>query len=87
MTVRSLVDARGVEWRVWATHAGAVSEFTSARDRDDWLTFDSIEQRRRLSPIPADWTTASLAVLEQYLDSADRVPIHLGRLPRLDRTE
>jgi hypothetical protein len=53
-------------------------------NHDDWLTFDSIDQRRRFSPIPTDWTTASLALLEQYLDSAECVPIHLGRLPKLD---
>lgn len=39
-----------------------------------WLCFDNGEDKRRLSPIPPDWTTCSEADLETYLGSADRVP-------------
>jgi hypothetical protein len=88
MSVRALVDAGGVEWRVWATHAGAVNGATASLQRDAWLTFDSTDARRRLSPILDDWATASLALLEEYLNSAEPVPIHLGHSAktRLNRT-
>jgi hypothetical protein len=37
-----------------------------------WLCFDNGSQKRRLTPIPADWTTCSEELLETYLRHAER---------------
>ena len=53
-----------------------------------WLTFQSGEEKRRLSPIPTEWATASDAELRRYLARADVVRLSaaaaemLGRHPR-----
>jgi hypothetical protein len=53
-----------------------------------WLTFQSGEEKRRLSPIPPDWSTASDAELRRFLARADLVRLSaaaaemLGRTPR-----
>jgi hypothetical protein len=39
-----------------------------------WLCFESELEKRRLCPIPEDWTRASPAELDHYLQSAKRVP-------------
>jgi hypothetical protein len=39
-----------------------------------WLCLESIKEKRRLSPIPPDWTTCSDELLESYALSAERVP-------------
>lgn len=38
-----------------------------------WLCFDSAKEKRRLSPIPYDWTTCSDELLEMYAHHAERV--------------
>lgn len=38
-----------------------------------WLCFDNGEDKRRLSPIPGDWTTCGDDTLETYLRSAEVV--------------
>ena len=38
-----------------------------------WLTFQSGDEKRRLSPIPDDWATASEAELRRWLARADVV--------------
>lgn len=38
-----------------------------------WLCFDSEAEKRRLSPIPQDWTTCSDERLEVYARQAERV--------------
>ena len=37
-----------------------------------WLCFESGSQKRRLTPIPSDWTTCSDELLESYMRSAER---------------
>ena len=41
-----------------------------------WLTFQAGEDKRRLSPIPTDWATATDAELARYLERA--APVHLS---------
>jgi hypothetical protein len=41
-----------------------------------WLTFQAGEDKRRLSPIPTDWATATDAELAGYLARAK--PVHLS---------
>jgi hypothetical protein len=38
-----------------------------------WLCFDSDKEKRRLSPIPSDWTTCSDEDLELYVQQAEPV--------------
>lgn len=37
---------------------------------DGWLCFETTDEKRRLSPIPADWLACAVERLEQYLASA-----------------
>src|SRR4051794_36813213 len=39
-----------------------------------WLCFENEREKRRLTPIPADWTRCSKAELERYLQMAKRAP-------------
>jgi hypothetical protein len=39
-----------------------------------WLCFESQHEKRRLSPIPNDWTSCDDDRLEAYSRSAERVP-------------
>ena len=45
---------------------------TTVRDafRDGWLTFSCGTERRRLMPIPKDWTEATVETLRSYWDIA-----------------
>lgn len=47
--------------------------------RDGWLCFEGRGERRRLSPIPADWQHASDAQLDAYLRAARRVKLGIAR--------
>ena len=40
-----------------------------------WLCFDNGVDKRRLSPIPPDWTTTDVHTLEAYLRAAEGVRI------------
>ena len=39
-----------------------------------WLCFENGGEKRRLAPIPPDWTRCSDAELERYLQAAKRAP-------------
>jgi hypothetical protein len=39
-----------------------------------WLCFDNGAEKRRLTPIPPDWTTCAVERIEQYLSRARSVP-------------
>lgn len=56
-----------------------VSRFAKKREQG-WLTFRSGEDRRRLSPIPADWETCPPTQLLTYLRDADVVESHSGKI-------
>jgi hypothetical protein len=38
-----------------------------------WLCFEARSEKRRLTPIPTDWTTCTDGCLERYLRGAERV--------------
>jgi hypothetical protein len=40
-----------------------------------WLAFDNGLEKRRLTPVPTDWTTCSTQKLEEYSRQAYRVPV------------
>jgi hypothetical protein len=50
-----------------------------------WLTFESGEEKRRLSPIPADWATASEPELRRLLARADVVHLSPAAAAMLSR--
>lgn len=41
--------------------------------QEGWLAFQNGEERRRLAPIPADWSTLDEAALLALLEKADRI--------------
>src|SRR5262245_16017177 len=84
MTLRSFVDSRGHEWRVWATPTNVIAEPKSVRRHDGWLTFDSQRERRRLSPIPGSWSIASAILLESYCTCAEHVAEKVVEIPVID---
>ena len=57
-------------------HASYVLEVSSPGLERGWLTFQAGDDKRRLSPIPADWATATDAELAGYLARA--APVHLS---------
>lgn len=40
-----------------------------------WLCFECDQEKRRLSPIPSDWTTCDDDRLEEYARQGERVPL------------
>jgi hypothetical protein len=56
-----------------------------------WLCFESRQEKRRLSPIPTDWTTCSDEELEVYAHRGERVagatrPLNFADEEPLDRS-
>lgn len=84
MAHRLFVDGHGRQWQVWDTRpvtgrSGAVS----ATYRDGWLAFapaapiaDALDdaERRRLAPIPPEWTELPEARLADLLAYAVPAP-------------
>lgn len=73
--IREFTDANGVTWKVWSTVPFTAGVLGSMRG--GWLTFDAVDSRRRLVPIPDGWEQASLANLREYCLRAQP----LGRTP------
>jgi hypothetical protein len=63
MAHRVIRDPSGVQWDVWDVRPEVVSRHVRSRLRDlpdgGWLAFESVGERRQLSPIPADWEQVS----------------------------
>ena len=57
--MRHFRDKAGVEWQVFLTARGsdAVSRehFLPEAYREGWLVFESVQEKRRLAPVPANW--------------------------------
>lgn len=70
MAYREFLDSAGVAWTVWDTYPTRPVGM-DPRWRDGWLTFQSGTTRRRLAPIPKNWTEASLARLELMSKAAE----------------
>jgi hypothetical protein len=79
--LREFTDSEGHEWRVWDVNpllqdrlvpSGKKRRFV--RIPQPWLCFESGADRRRLTPIPADWQTCDVARLQDLCDQAESVP-------------
>ncbi|MDB4879939.1 MAG: hypothetical protein JWL60_1385 [Gemmatimonadetes bacterium] len=74
---RSFVDASGITWDAFAVHPSAE---TTGKARlpepfqSGWLSFDCGAERRRLSPIPADWLTVPEYALRELCRRAEAAP-------------
>jgi hypothetical protein len=69
---RQFTDDSGMEWEVYCvgaseTGAGNV-RFLPKEFRSGWLAFQSASEKRRLAPVPPDWTSLSDAGLALLLD-------------------
>jgi hypothetical protein len=71
-------DSSGMTWTVSEIARMEFSErlmslLPHPERRQGWLLFESnLGERRRLTPVPADWQALSCAVLERYLNDAVR---------------
>lgn len=65
MAYREFADDAGMLWRVWDTHPLAASTLRNVLPSyaAGWLTFESSAERKRLTPIPPDWDSASEELL------------------------
>jgi hypothetical protein len=61
MAIRVFRDPDGREWQVWDVVPGRELESGSRRHylppemAEGWLCFEAADQKRRLTPFPADW--------------------------------
>ena len=81
-THRILRDRRGVRWDVFAVYTD--SRFAARWHLEPpysqgWLCFDSVEEKRRLAPVPLQWYRLGNAQLEALGEIADVVPTHRGK--------
>lgn len=81
-------DSSGIRWTVWEIAYPAFSErllslFPHPERRSGWLLFESqSEERRRLSPVPAEWRGFSDGQLAELCARA--VPAGKGQGRRRD---
>lgn len=80
MALREFTDGTGCRWRVWDIRPEQMHKAARAEDHlqsviSGWLAFESDEstEKRRLSPIPSGWETATDAQLERLLRQAEPV--------------
>ncbi|MGQ0715250.1 MAG: hypothetical protein ACT4PJ_16245 [Gemmatimonadaceae bacterium] len=78
MALREFSDADGRRWRVWDIRPDQLHGATRAEDYlqsmiHGWLAFEPAGggEKRRLSPIPPGWDSASEAELEKMLERAE----------------
>lgn len=62
MAFRTFRDPEGREWQVWDVVPSREVEGSSRRHHylppemaEGWLCFEAADQKRRLTPFPADW--------------------------------
>ena len=72
MGYREFVDGDGVEWRVWETRPRTGANVRPALAAG-WVSFESGETRRRLTPVPEGWDGGSDEDLRDLLGQATEV--------------
>ena len=85
VAIRVIHDAHGIEWQVWPVIPMLLQRALPHRTPESrshllpelqggWLAFQSAFERRRLTPIPADWEALSAERLADLLADATPVP-------------
>jgi hypothetical protein len=73
---RTFRDINGIEWRV-----SVASPETAGSADDGWLSFEAGWLERRLTPVPKNWTAATIQRLEQMCRIATPVQREHGSIP------
>lgn len=89
MALREFTDSDGLHWTAWDVHPSrnydnllvGLREPTPA-DAPAWLAFEcrSTGERRRLAPVPRDWSVCPDVELIGLCGRADRLPERRKRL-------
>lgn len=81
MAIRVFRDPEGCEWQVWDVVPSREVETGSRRHHylppemaQGWLCFEAGDQKRRLTPFPADWEEREDELLHLLCRSAEPVP-------------
>jgi hypothetical protein len=82
MAYRRIVDNQDNVWDVWEVNPASSSRALSVplEMQAGWLAFQCGEERRRIAPLPVDWSEMSDAALMRLM--SDAAPIR----PRVVRT-
>jgi hypothetical protein len=73
-THRLFDDSRGVRWDVWPVYPEPRAAQLSALPgtfQSGWLVFESVSEKRRLSPIPSNWQSLPPRELERLCERAE----------------
>jgi hypothetical protein len=84
MAIVSFTDSLGREWQVLEVRRSLPPLAVSPGREDGWLSFSHAADRRRVSPVPAQWESLDPATLEVLCESGERVDPELT-LRLLDR--
>jgi len=72
--MRQIRDAAGVEWMVYEVNPSVrerrTIETLPEGYRRGWLCFESPHEKRRLTPLPADWEELTIEELSTLLGAA-----------------
>src|SRR5829696_3145870 len=93
MSMRVFRDPDGREWQVWDVVPSRELESGSHRHHylppemaEGWLCFEAADQKRRLTPFPADWEQKDDDFMDLLCRSAEpvvrRTPTHQGNAAR-----
>lgn len=80
MAFRNFRDGDGREWQVWDVVPSRQLDSEPRRHHylppemaDGWLCFEAADQKRRLTPFPADWEGRDDAAMDALCRSAQPV--------------
>jgi hypothetical protein len=80
MGFRTFRDGDGCEWQVWDVVPSREIESRSRRHHylppemaEGWLCFEAADQKRRLTPFPADWEEQDDASMDALCRAAQPV--------------
>lgn len=93
MSMRVFRDPDGREWQVWDVVPGREVESGSHRHHylppemaEGWLCFEAADQKRRLTPFPADWEQKDDDFMDLLCRSAEPV-VRRPTQPRIAAAE
>lgn len=72
--VRRFSDRSGTHWRVFQVRRLVLEDrdYLGEEWRSGWLVFESSLEKRRLAPVPADWSSLTDDALDRLCESATR---------------